>query len=133
FVSQPAVSTDPSSTRVYETGLLGPQDLIFSSGRWADSGTMHADAIVYGNPNGIASGMQFRVSLGDSTLASANINAQLATAGYIKIPTTFAAQPWPAGSSLAGSFAMQPDVTPANNSNLIIAGVRYYTGQSGFQ
>jgi hypothetical protein len=138
FASQPA-STGGNllSNRVLETDLEPNQQNIFHGGSWDDlsTGTMHADAILYANPTGIPSGLQYviRGTSTDTPVASAMVNTQSSTKGLIQIPLSFPSQSSFRSSGISGSFRMADGVTPAEGSNFVLSGVHYYNGQPGFQ
>ena len=83
---------DAKSNRIFEMNLEPNQENLFPGGAWdsATNGTLHADAIVYANPNGLASGLQFDIHTdSDVQLASTTFSAQSNTGGLIDIPLSF--------------------------------------------
>jgi hypothetical protein len=132
----PATST-LLDNRIFELGFTPDQPGTFHGGNFADTsiGTLHADAIVYANPTGIASGVTLNARINSivTPVASAPINANSSAPGLIKVPLTFPAQAWTGSNHLTTSFNMTGGTTPPEGSNLVIAGVRYYNGDPGFQ
>jgi hypothetical protein len=61
------------------------------------------------------------------------VNLQSSTPTLRKIPLTFPSEAWNGNNSLAGSFRMVDGANPAQDSNFVLAGVRFYNDRPGFQ
>jgi hypothetical protein len=124
--------------RVYQVANSPSQHTNFSGGPWLDTsvGKIHMDVLTYANPNGVAPGnivADAIISDPNNPVATAPISTLSATGGWQKTTLTYDATPWPEGTGLNVNFRVLPGATPAAGSNLVIAGVRYYTDNTGFQ
>jgi hypothetical protein len=123
--------------RILQVALQPNQNSIYHGGSWADSstGTLHADAIVYANPNGLASGVEYDVDINsnDTPAASTMMDLQSATPGLVDVPLTFPSQAWTGGNYLNVNFRIAAGATPVAGSNFVLAAERIYNGQPGFQ
>ena len=137
-----APTQDPQSqlteNRVYESGFTGPQSAIYYSGPWAEAGgvPMHASILTYSNPQGQPAGkMEFNVRTQSlqTPLATIPINAQSSTLGWQQQTVDFTSENWSDTKTLTGSFRFLPNQSIDTNSNLIVAGVRFYNDSHGFQ
>ena len=138
FTSQPAsVGGNLLANRVFEVNLEPNQQNIYHGGSWDDlsTGTLHADAIIEANPSGISSGLQYliRAASPDTPIASTTVNAHASSSGLVQIPLSFQSQSGFRSSGISASFRMSDGATPADGSNLVLAGVHFYNGQPGFQ
>jgi hypothetical protein len=125
------------SNVIAEVSLAEHQETTYRSGKWADksTGTITADLLLYANPKGVSSGVQFDVYINDlaKPVASIPINTRSATPGLIKQTISFPAEAWQPYMSIHGAFRVTPGAQVEEGSNLIYDGVRYSTGQPGFQ
>ncbi|HSI33884.1 MAG: SGNH/GDSL hydrolase family protein [Phycisphaerae bacterium] len=98
------------------------------------TGMMHADLLTVANPSGTGA-LTFDVTgasaSGTGALASVAISTQAATTGLQRHQLTFQAAGDPAG--LRAIVGLTPGQTPAAGSNLVLSGVRVYTGKPGLQ
>jgi hypothetical protein len=137
YPAQAPASGNLLGNRFYEAGLSAGQEDIYAPGKWADvsGGTMHVDVLLYANPQGLASGAVLDVRSNSDTTPDVSIplSAQSATPGIVKFSGSFQRHTWDAPRSTAGAFRILPGVTPPQGSNLPILGVRYSTGEPGFQ
>jgi MYXO-CTERM domain-containing protein len=125
------------ANRFIEFGLASGQDQIYSSGKWADrsDGQINVDVILYGNPQGIASGAELALRTNSITTPDLTVplNARSVQGQIVTYSGSFPAHSWDPGAPLAGSFRLTPGATPEAGSNLPILGMRIYTGEKGFQ
>jgi hypothetical protein len=123
--------------RFLSYGLAEGQENIYFSGKWADraDGRIYVDALLYGNPQGLASGAQLDVRLNSLTtpVLSIPLNARSSEGKLVKLSGSFPAEPWQPNRTIAGEFRLVPGATPEAGSNLPLLGMRIHTGEQGFQ
>lgn len=127
---------DLATSRLYGVSLEPNQSSVYAVGNWADRDgvTLHADALVYANPNAIRSGLRFEIYQGSSTpLASVPVDVRTTASGLVKVSATVTAGAWQNGAGLDGVFRLAPGTPTVAGDNLVVAGVRYYTGEDGLQ
>jgi hypothetical protein len=138
FNAQPVAADDNIlSNRVYAMELSPNQPANYFGGNWANrsDGQIHVDLLVYANPQGLASGLKFDVRGNSLTtpLAGTPISSYSATPEIRKYSLSFDAQTWDPNTGLSAAVRMQAGTTPTQDSNLIVIGSRFSTGESGFQ
>jgi hypothetical protein len=128
----------PLDNRIYQVANTPTQHTNFFGGPFLDTsaGKIHMDVLTYANPNGVAPGnVEVDALINDpyTPVASAPLSTQSATSGWQKTTLTYDATAWPTGTGLNVNLRVLPGAAPAAGSNLVIAGVRYYTDNPGFQ
>jgi hypothetical protein len=125
--------------RLYDIVNTPTQHTNFWGGPWLDSATagkIHMDVLTYANPNGIAPGnvqVNAFIDSASNVIASAPISTRSTTSAWQKTTLTYDTSAWPPGTGLTLSFQAIAGTVPPGGSNLVIAGVRFYTDQPGFQ
>jgi len=138
FNGQSASSdTSASANRYFDAWLTNPQNGTFYPGKWADRSdrNLNAEVIYYANPNGTDKGLfDVLINSNDVPVVSQPLNFHSAVSGLQSTTVTFPAQNWSSTSpGLSGSFRIAPGQSPAAGSNAVLVGVRFYTGETGFQ
>ena len=138
FNAQPVAAADNIlSNRVYTMQLAPDQPANYFGGNWShiDGKPMTVDLLVYANPQGLASGLKLEVQGNSITtpLASTPISTHSATPEIRKYTLNFNSQAINSDKALSAVIRMEAGTTPTQDSNLIVIGSRFHTGESGFQ
>ena len=138
FSAQPVAADDNIlSNRVYAMQLAPDQPANYFGGNWShiDGKPMTVDLLVYANPQGLASGLKLEVQGNSITtpLASTPISTYSATPEIRKYSLNFNSEAINSDKALSATIRMQAGTTPTQDSNLVVIGSRFHTGESGFQ